>query len=306
MLRPHTHREFLYDVGPVFRRKRFRLQLRSRSLILGRRTLIMGVLNVTPDSFSDGGAYLDTEAAVARALQLEQAGADILDIGGESTRPGATPVSPDEEQRRVLPVIEGLRGKLRIPISVDTRRAAVAEAALEAGAEIVNDVSGLRSDPRLAEVARRARAALILMHMRGTPRTMQQKPFARDVLRDVISGLRASVALARRAGLAKSRLLLDPGIGFGKSHEQNFEILAHLPELARLGCPIVVGTSRKAFLGKALAKLGDPPAPPEDRLLGTIVTVTASILGGAHIVRVHDVAEMVRVARVADAIVGPK
>ena len=298
--RPYNRRGFLYDVGPVFRRKRFRLQLRSRALILGERTLIMGVLNVTPDSFSDGGAYLDTEAAIARALQLEQDGADILDIGGESTRPGAAPVSPEEEQRRVLPVIDGLRGKLRIPISIDTRRAAVAEAALAAGAEIVNDVSGLRADPRLAEVARRARAALILMHMRGTPRTMQRKPFARDAMRDVTSGLRASVALARRAGLAKSRLLLDPGIGFGKSHEQNFEILARLPELARLGCPIVVGTSRKAFLGKALAKPGAQPAPPEDRLLGTAVTLTASILGGAHIVRVHDVAEMARVARVAD------
>ena len=287
----------------MFRRKRFRLQLRSRALILGERTLIMGVLNVTPDSFSDGGAYLDTEAAIARALQLEQDGADILDVGGESTRPGATPVSVDAEHRRVLPVIEGLRGKLRIPISVDTRRAAVAEAALAAGAEIVNDVSGLRSDPRLAEVARRARAALILMHMRGTPRTMQRKPFAREILRDVTSGLRNSMALARRSGIAKSRLVLDPGIGFGKSHEQNFDILARLPELARLGCPIVIGTSRKAFLGKAVAKPGEPPSPPEDRLLGTAATVTASILGGAHIVRVHDVAEMARVARVADRLI---
>jgi dihydropteroate synthase len=290
----------LYDVGSVFRRKRFRLRLRSRALILGERTLIMGILNVTPDSFSDGGAYLDTEAAIARALQLEEDGADIIDIGGESTRPGATPVLVEEELRRILPVIEGLRGKLRIPISVDTRRASAAEAALAAGAEIINDVSGLRADPRLAEVARRARAPLILMHMRGTPQTMQRKPFARDVMRDVMSGLRKSMALARRSALAKSRLLLDPGIGFGKSHDQNFEILARLPELARLGCPIVVGTSRKGFLGKSLAKPGEPPAPPEDRLLGTAVTVTASILGGAHIVRVHDVAEMVRLARVAD------
>jgi|HubBroStandDraft_2_1064218.scaffolds.fasta_scaffold04445_6 dihydropteroate synthase len=291
---------FLYDVEPMFRRKRFRLQLRSRLLILGERTLIMGVLNVTPDSFSDGGAYLDTETAIARALKLEQDGADIVDIGGESTRPGAVPPPVEEEQRRILPVIEGLRGKLRIPISVDTRRAAAAEAALAAGAEMINDVSGLRTDPRLPEIARRARAPLILMHMRGTPQTMQRKPFARDVLRDVTSSLRASVALARRAGLAKSRLLLDPGIGFGKSHEQNFEILARLSELARLGYPIVVGTSRKAFLGKALARPGEPAAPPENRLLGTAATVTASILGGAHIVRVHDVAEMARVARVAD------
>jgi dihydropteroate synthase len=272
-------------------------------LILGERTLIMGILNITPDSFSDGGAYLDSETAIARALQLEQDGADILDIGGESTRPGATPVHAEEELRRILPVIQVLRGKLRIPISVDTRRADVAEAALEAGAEIINDVSGLRMDPRLGEVARRSRSPLILMHMRGTPKTMQRGHFAREVIRDVLFGLRESIARAKRAGLSKAQLLLDPGIGFGKTHEQNFEILARLPEFARLGCPIVVGTSRKAFLGKALAKLGEPAAPAEDRLLGTAATVTASILGGAHIVRVHDVAEMAGVARVADGVV---
>ena len=237
----------------MFHRKRFRLRLPSRTLILGERTLIMGVLNVTPDSFSDGGAFLDSEAAIARALQIEQEGADILDIGGESTRPGAAPISSEEELRRILPVIQVLRGKLRIPMSVDTRRADVAEAALGAGAEILNDVSALRTDPRLAEVARRARAPLILMHMRGTPQTMQHGPFARDAVRDVMAGLRDAVARAKRAGLAKSQLLVDPGIGFGKKHEQNFEILARLPEFARLGCPIVIGTSRKAFLGKALA-----------------------------------------------------
>jgi dihydropteroate synthase len=286
----------------MFHRKRFRLRLRSRALVLGERTLIMGVLNVTPDSFSDGGAYLDSEAAIARGLQLEQDGADILDIGGESTRPGATPVFIEEEQRRILAVIEGLRGKLRIPISVDTRRAEVAKAALDAGAEIVNDVSGLRADAHLAGMAQRARAPLVLMHMRGTPQTMQKKPFARDVMRNVLAGLRGSIAVARRAGVAKSQLLVDPGIGFGKSHEQNFEILARLAELARLGCPIIIGSSRKAFLGKALAKLGEPPAPPEKRLLGTAVTVTAAILAGAHIVRVHDVSEMARVAQVADRI----
>ncbi len=292
----------LYDGSPMFHRKRFRLHLRSRTLILGGRTLVMGVLNITPDSFSDGGAYLDSEAAIARALQLEQEGADIVDIGGESTRPGAAPVTAEEELRRILPVIQVLRGKLRIPMSVDTRRAEVAEAALAAGAEILNDVSGLRMDLRLGEVARRGRVPLILMHMRGTPRTMQRGPFARDVVRDVMTGLREAILRARRAGLAKRQLLLDPGIGFGKKHEQNFEILARLPEFARLGCPIVIGTSRKAFLGKALARSGGPSAPPEERLLGTAATVTASILGGAHIVRVHDVAEMVRVARVADAI----
>jgi dihydropteroate synthase len=178
----------------------------------------------------------------------------------------------------------------------------VAKAALASGVDIINDVSGLRTDPGLAEIARRARAPLILMHMRGTPQTMQRGPFARDIIRDVMASLREAIARAKRAGLAKSQLLLDPGIGFGKTHAQNFEILARLPEFARLACPIVIGTSRKAFLGKALAGPGAPTAPPEERLLGTAATVTASILGGAHIVRVHDVAEMVRVARVADAI----
>jgi len=286
----------------MFRRKHFRLRLGSRTLPLGGRTLIMGVLNVTPDSFSDGGSYLDSEAAVARALVLERDGADILDVGGESTRPGATPVAVEEELRRILPIIEILRGKLRIPISVDTQKAEVAEAALASGAAILNDISALRMDARLAKVAARAHVPMILMHMRGTPRTMQRGPFARDVIRDVMNGLREAVARARHAGLAKSQILLDPGIGFGKTHEQNFEILARLPEFARLGCPLVLGTSRKAFLGKALARPGEPDLPPGERLLGTAATVTASILGGAHIVRVHDVAEMARVARVADAI----
>jgi dihydropteroate synthase len=286
----------------MLRRHRFKLRLHSRTLILGERTLIMGVLNVTPDSFSDGGRYLDSGAAVARALELERDGADIVDIGGESTRPGAETIHVEEEIRRIVPVIGVLRGKLRVPMSVDTRRAEVAEAALAAGAEILNDVSGLRMDPRLGEVARRARAPLILMHIRGTPQTMQRGPFARDVIRDVMSGLREAITRAKREGLAKSQLLLDPGIGFGKKHEQNFEILARLPEFARLGCPIVIGTSRKAFLGKAFVKLGEPAAPTDERLLGTAATVTASILGGAHVVRVHDVAEMAGVARIADAI----
>jgi dihydropteroate synthase len=287
----------------MFERKHFRLRLPSRTLLLGERTLVMGVLNITPDSFSDGGAYLDSPAAIARALELERDGADLLDIGGESTRPGATPISAQEEIRRILPVLEVLRGKLRIPMSVDTQKAEVAEAAIAAGAEILNDVSALRTDARFAEIARRARVPIILMHMRGTPRTMQRGPFARDVIRDVMAGLRDAIARGRRAGLAKSQLLLDPGIGFGKTHEQNFEILARLPEFARLGCPVVIGTSRKAFLGKAMARPGEPGMPSAERMLGTAATVTASILGGAHIVRVHDVAEMVQVARVADQVV---
>ena len=282
-------------------RKRYRLQLASRTLLLGKRTLLMGVLNVTPDSFSDGGLFLNAPAAIARALEMERAGADILDIGGESTRPGADPVGEDEELARVLPVLEDLRGKLKIPISVDTQKAAVAEAAIAAGAEMVNDVSALRSDPALGEVVRRRRVALVLMHMRGEPRSMHLGPFAADVMRDVVAGLRAAIRRAERAGIAKSRLIIDPGIGFGKKYAQNFEVLRRLPELARLGCPLVVGTSRKVFVGGALAGKGEP-WPAEKRLWGTTATVTASVLGGAHIVRVHDVAEMADVVRVADAI----
>jgi len=285
----------------MFRRAKFKLRLPSRTLALGERTLVMGILNVTPDSFSDGGNFLDATAAVARALEIERAGADIIDIGGESTRPGSEPVSAEEELRRVIPVLESLRGRLKIPISIDTSKLEVAEAAAAAGAEILNDVSALRSGPRLAEIARRHKLPLILMHMRGDPRTMQKKPFARDVLRDVTSGLSTALVIARGAGVPKSQIVLDPGIGFGKSRSQNFELLARLPELARLGCPLLVGASRKKFVGDILGGL-----PTDERVWGTAATVAASILGGAHIVRVHDVAEMAQVARVTDAILTPR
>jgi dihydropteroate synthase len=286
----------------MFRRRKFLWRLPARALALGERTLLMGVLNVTPDSFSDGGLFLNAGAAVARAVAMEAAGADIIDVGGESTRPGSLGVSVATELGRVLPVIEELHGKIRIPISVDTSKAEVAEAAAAAGAEIVNDVTALRNDPRIAEVARRRKLALVLMHMRGKPRTMQKTPFARDVLRDVARGLRHGAELARRAGIAKSRIVLDPGIGFGKSYEQNCELLARLPELARLGHPLLVGTSRKSFIGKALEKGNLRFNAETERIWGTAATVAASILQGAHIVRVHDVAEMAQVARVADAV----
>jgi len=273
--------------------------------MLGERTLIIGVLNVTPDSFSDGGQFLDPARAAEHAMAMQFAGADLLDIGGESTRPGSQEVPASEELDRILPVLEGLRGHLKIPISVDTRRAAVAELALRAGAEIINDVSGLKNDPSIAEVAAQRGVPLILMHMRGEPRTMQKAGFARDALMDVAAGLRRSVSIARRAGVAKSQIILDPGIGFGKSFTQNYELLEKLPQLARLGYPLLVGTSRKGFLGTTLARNGKP-APPEDRIWGTAATVTASILNGAHIVRVHDVAEMVQVARVADCLANPR
>jgi dihydropteroate synthase len=286
-------------------RKQFRLKLRSQTLVLGERTLIMGVLNVTPDSFSDGGKYDQPEIAIEHALALELAGADLLDIGGESTRPGSEETSASQELDRILPVLEGLRGRLKIPVSVDTRRSTVAELALRADAEIINDVSGLRGDARIAEVAAKYGVPLILMHMRGEPRTMQHGPFARDVMKDVAQGLRDSVAKARKAGVAKSQIILDPGIGFGKSYSQNYELLQKLPQLAALGHPLLVGTSRKGFLG-ATPALDGKPAPPEQRIWGTAATVTASILGGAHIVRVHDVAEMVQVARVADCVAHPE
>jgi dihydropteroate synthase len=285
----------------ALRRKTFRLKLPSRTLVLGERTLVMGVLNVTPDSFSDGGKFLDPRLAVEHALEMERAGADLIDVGGESTRPGSTGTPAETELARILPVLEGLRGALKIPMCVDTRKSEVAEAAIRAGAQIINDVSGLRSDPAIAKVAARRGVPMILMHMRGEPQNMQKGPFARDVMKDVMNGLRASIAKARRAGIRKSQIIIDPGIGFGKSFEQNYELLRRLPELAKLGCPLLVGTSRKGFLGATLAPDGES-APPEDRLWATAATVTASILGGAHIVRVHDVAEMAQVARVSDCL----
>src|SRR5438552_768851 len=282
-------------------RKIFRLNMRRGTLVLGRKTLVMGVLNVTPDSFSDGGKYLNVRQAVEHALQMQRDGANIVDIGAESTRPGSAEIPVAEELARLLPVLESLRGKLKIPISVDTQKAAVAEIAIGAGAAMINDVSGLRHDPRLAEVVAHHGVPVVLMHMRGTPRTMQKLPFAKNVMKDVLNGLRNSASIARKAGIAKSKIIVDPGIGFGKSLEQNYELLAKLDEIAKLGYPLLVGTSRKSFLGKTLVRNGEP-APSEKRIWGTAATVTASILGGAHIVRVHDVAEMTQVARVADCI----
>jgi dihydropteroate synthase len=285
----------------MFRRKIFRLRLGSKTLILGERTLVMGILNFTPDSFSDGGKFFSVKKAVRAALDMQSAGADILDIGGESTRPGAAAVPIAEELRRVLSVLQALRGKIKIPISIDTRKSVVAEIALGAGAQIINDVSGLGHDPLVAEVAAQNQAPLILMHMRGTPETMQKRPFAKNVLRDVSQGLRRSIGVARRAGVRASQIIVDPGIGFGKSHAQNYELLAQLPALAELGFPILVGTSRKAFLGRTLAD-GHTPLPADRRIFATAASVAASVLNGAHIVRVHDVGEMVQVCKIVDAV----
>jgi len=288
-----------------FKRKIFRLPLRSGTLTLGKRTLIMGVLNVTPDSFSDGSHYFSLSKALSRALAIEDQGADILDIGGESTRPGSAGTSDSEELRRIEPLLAKLVTRIKIPISIDTRKARIAEIAVAAGAQIVNDVSGFRYDPQMPSAVVRMKVAVILMHMRGQPATMQKGPFARDVLRDVVEGVRESIKVARIAGIKQSQIVIDPGIGFGKKFAQNFELLANLPALAKLeyargypmGYPILIGTSRKGFLGHVLGgkKAGE-------RLWATASTVTASILGGAHIIRVHDVKEMVEVARTTDAL----
>jgi dihydropteroate synthase len=286
-------------------RKKYSLRLGEQKLELGERTVVMGVLNVTPDSFSDGGKYFGLEAAVEGALGMERAGADILDVGAETTKPGSAGISEKEELARLLPVLDALRGRLKIPISVDTQKAGVAEGALRAGAAMLNDVSGLNYDARMAEVAARFGVPIVLMHMRGEPLTMQRSGFAKDVLADVKSGLRRAVSKALRAGVKKSQIILDPGIGFGKSYAQNYELLEKLPELAKLGYPLMAGTSRKGFLGAALDRKGKSTRM-EERVWGTAATVTASILNGAHVVRVHDVAEMVQVARVADCVVNPR
>jgi dihydropteroate synthase len=261
------------------------------------RTVIMGILNVTPDSFYDGGRYARAEAAVQHALQMVQDGADIVDIGGESTRPGSQPVPEEEELRRVLPVIEAVRGQVDVPISIDTTKSRVAERALQAGACMVNDISGLGFDPRMAEVVARHGALCCVMHIQGTPQTMQQNPQYEDVVRDISRYFEERLALAERAGILRENIWLDPGIGFGKTVEHNLEILRRLREFTAFGLPILIGTSRKSFIGKILGDL-----PPEERLEGTAATVAIAIMNGANAVRVHDVREMVRVARMTDAV----
>ena len=276
-------------------------KLARRSLPYGGRTLVMGVLNVTPDSFSDGGKFCSLDRAIAHAEQMIAEGADIIDVGGESTRPGSESVSEDEELCRVIPVIERVTGIASIPISIDTTKSAVARSALESGAEIVNDISGLRFDPLIADKAAKAKAGLVLMHSRGTPKKMQQLPPVDDIMTEVIDGLRKSVAIAEQHGVARDRTAIDPGIGFGKTAEQNIELITKLGQLAHefADFPIMIGTSRKAFIGKLL-----DDAPADQRIHGTIATVVASILNGAHIVRVHDVKAAVEAVRVTDKIAG--
>jgi len=265
---------------------------------LGKRTLIMGVLNLTPDSFYDGGRYTTLERALARAEQMIAEGADILDIGGESTRPGADPVPLEEEIRRTLPVIEAIAARYDIALSIDTTKSEVARLALQAGAHIVNDISGMRFDPRMPEVVAEAGALVILMHIKGTPKTMQQNPTYEDVVREVRDTLAQHAERAQQAGIPKERIWLDPGIGFGKTLEHNLQLLRRLPDLKSLGYPVLVGTSRKSFIGLILGGL-----PPEERLEGTLATLALAIAWGADAVRVHDVKEAFRAVKVADALV---
>ena len=273
--------------------KRFHWRLKQRELVLGDRTLLMGVLNVTPDSFSDGGKYSDPDRAFARAVELEEQGADLIDIGAESTRPGSQRISEAEELRRLIPVLKRLRGKLAVPISVDTYKSVVAEKALEYGAEIINDPTGLMLDMQLPKIVTKCDAGLIINHMRGTPETWARLPPLKDPMRSIGIDLEAAVHRARQAGVQKHQLVIDPGLGFGKRREQNAEIIANLKDLSFFDLPILVGPSRKSFLKK------QDPAATE---FATAAAVTACILHGGHVIRVHDVRAMKNVVETADAI----
>ncbi|HEV2836099.1 MAG TPA: dihydropteroate synthase [Pyrinomonadaceae bacterium] len=279
-------------------------QIKNHTMPIGERTLIMGILNVTPDSFSDGGQFVTVDHAVAHAERMIAEGADIIDVGGESTRPGGEPISADEEISRVVPVIEALSARVNTPLSVDTTKSEVARAALDAGAAIVNDISALRFDFYVADAAARAGAGLVLMHSRGTPATMHRMPPVADIMEEVVSSLRASIHMAERRGVKRDSIVIDPGIGFGKSQEQNLELIARLDQLisAFPDYPLLIGTSRKSFIGRILADESGTPAPAEVRLYGTIATMTAAVLKGAHIVRVHDVKAAVDTIRVSEKI----
>jgi len=265
--------------------------IKGTTLPVGERTLVMGILNVTPDSFSDGAQFFAPDQAIAHAEQMIAEGADIIDVGGESTRPGGEPVSVEEEIQRVVPVIGELAKRSNTPISVDTTKSEVARAALNAGAAIVNDISALRFDFYIADAVARAGAGLVLMHSRGTPATLHRLPPVADIMEEVTNSLRASIKMAQRRGVKRESIVIDPGIGFGKSQEQNLEVIAKLNLLIEAfpNLPVLVGTSRKSFIGRILSDAEGTPAPADQRLYGTLASITAAVLHGAHIVRVHDV-----------------
>jgi dihydropteroate synthase len=266
----------------------------THTLEIGKRTLIMGVVNVTPDSFSDGGQFIETHKAVEHAIRLASEGADIIDIGGESTRPGSDPVVPNVEIERVLPVVEQAAAEISIPISIDTTKAVVARSTLNAGASIVNDISGFRFDPELPKVVADHGSGIILMHIRDNPTTMQANTYYHDIFKEIKEYLHKSIQIALSEGIAQNSIAIDPGIGFGKSLTDNYRLIDHLDYFRELRCPIVVGPSRKSFIGKVL------DLPADQRIWGTAAAVACSILSGADIVRVHDVKEMVQVARICD------
>jgi dihydropteroate synthase len=294
--KPQKFSDSLTHFAPLSSIDRKALRTRHGDLYFSDRTLVMGILNVTPDSFYDGGRRVDPAEAIADGVVMAARGADIIDIGGESTRPGAQPVSEDEELARVLPVVAGLRRAVRVPISIDTYKSKIARAALDAGADIVNDISALRFDPAMASLIAAEKVPVILMHMQGTPRTMQQEPQYEDVAREVRDFLAMQLYEAMEAGIVPDSIILDPGIGFGKTLEHNLLLLRGLPMFAALGQPLMVGVSRKTFIGKIL-EIG-----PDDRLEGSLAAGAVAVMGGANILRVHDVPETCRAIRVADAI----
>ncbi|MBI4974329.1 MAG: dihydropteroate synthase [Candidatus Omnitrophica bacterium] len=274
---------------------------RQADLAFSKRTYVMGVLNVTPDSFSDGGKFLDKSKAIEHAIDMAAAGADMIDVGGVSTRPGARDVSIDEELGRVIPVLENLSKVIKIPISIDTRRSRVAEEAIRGGVSIVNDISGLRHDPAMAPVVARHGAAVIIMQMKGEPQNMQLNPAYKNLIEELIAFFRESINIARDAGVQEEKIIIDPGIGFGKTVEHNLEILNRLDEFKILGRPICIGTSRKSFIGKIL-----DVSEPGDRLIGTLATCVIAVMKGANILRVHDVKETLQAARMTDSILKSK
>ncbi|HJQ26381.1 MAG TPA: dihydropteroate synthase [Blastocatellia bacterium] len=278
-------------------RKSFQIALPGgKQLAVGERTLVVGVLNVTPDSFSDGGLYDQTDRAIEHALRMEADGADIIEVGGESTRPGSPRLSADDELTRIAPVLKVLGKRLRVPIAIDTYKSEVARAAIDFGASVINDISALRFDPRIAEVAAASRAALVLMHMRGEPATMQQMPPSLDIFAEIHDDMNVALREAEARGVARAQIMIDPGIGFGKTVEQNLAILNHLDRFVTFDLPLMIGTSRKRFIGSLTGRA------ESERVFGTAASVAAAILRGAHLVRVHDVREIVDVVRVTDAI----
>jgi len=288
----HSLKETLKNISKTH----YTIRCRKRTFKLGKQTLLMGVLNVTPDSFSDGGLFLDREKAIAQGLKMVEEGADLIDIGGESTKPGSKPLGLEEELRRVIPVIEALAKEVDVPISIDTYKSAVAKKAIEAGAQMINDISGLHFDPDLAHVASKEDVPLILMHIRGTPETMQKDVHYESLFSEILQYLRESIQRAESAGLDPGQIVIDPGIGFGKTLEDNLLIIKNLQELRILGKPILLGTSRKSFIGKILN------TDVTERLEGTLSSIAIGVLNGAHIIRCHDVLEAKKAISVADAI----